>query len=125
MVETRAAEISTYQEGIVLIRIRDGARLEADEALEIVEATTGMVGREQHGNLVDARGMLYISREARQVLARQDRTSLCGVAILVASTLQRTMANLYLGVARPAVPTRMFGNEHEAVAWLRGLQQRA
>jgi hypothetical protein len=42
------------------------------------------------------------------------------MAMLVrASPLGRTMGNVYLKIARPAIPTKLFTQESKALAWLR------
>jgi hypothetical protein len=40
------------------------------------------------------------------------------------SPLGRTMGNVYLKIARPGIPTRIFGREPEAVAWLREIERK-
>ena len=40
------------------------------------------------------------------------------LAVLVASPVSRMIGNMFLGLAKPPYPTRLFTDEGEAVAWL-------
>jgi len=42
------------------------------------------------------------------------------LAVLVASPVSRMIGNMFLGLAKPPYPTRLFTAEGEAVAWLLG-----
>jgi hypothetical protein len=39
-------------------------------------------------------------------------------AILIDSSVSRVVGNFFLGINKPAVPTKLFTNEKEAVKWL-------
>ncbi|MFC1642190.1 hypothetical protein ACFL5O_05800 [Myxococcota bacterium] len=121
---TTTAEILPNGDGIVLIRFREGIAVDTLEAREIVAATQRVAGTTAHGNLVDARTLTHISKGACEVFACQNRRSVSGVAVLAGSSLQRTMANLYLSVARPKIPTRRFTTERAAADWLHAQNQR-
>ena len=60
-----------------------------------------------------------MSKETRDVFARQERSSVSAIALLLESSLQRTLGNLYLNVSHPTIPTRIFTDERLAVLWLR------
>lgn len=106
------------------IRFRSGIGVEPDHAEQIIQAAKRVASGARHGNLVDARELTYMSSEARQVFARQDATNVSGIAVLVRSSLQRTMGNVYLSVARPRLRTRLFSDESEATAWLQEQNRR-
>jgi len=40
--------------------------------------------------------------------------------LIEATPFGRMMGNVYLRVARPGVPTRLFGDERLALGWLKG-----
>jgi hypothetical protein len=119
MVQLEAAEVSRHSPGIVLIRFRPNVGVEAHHVPDIVKSVGAASNGNLHGNLVDATHLMFMSSEARQAFGAQSPDSLSGTAIVVTSALQRTMGNLYLSVARPQNPTRIFSSEPDAVAWLR------
>jgi hypothetical protein len=117
-IRTEAAEVSLQDAGILVIRFQDGVGLEPSHVPGVVAAARRLAGSQVHGNLVDIRGLLYIEQEAREAFAAQSSPCLSGIAILLSSGLHRTLANLYLSVSRPRIPTRMFTSRDEAVRWL-------
>ncbi len=121
---TDAAEIMLHEPGILRITFRPGIGLEPRHVPAIVTAARQVAGSSVHGNLVDVRGLLYIEQEARQAFAVERSPNLTAIAILLESQLHRTLANVYLAVSRPDVPTKMFSRASEAVAWLRTMNEK-
>jgi hypothetical protein len=66
--------------------------------------------------LVDLRETRSVSREARETF-RQSRVP-SRIAMYVESSLSRTIANFFIGVTRPEVPTKVFTDLDDAQAWL-------
>ncbi len=118
MILVEGAEIFRHSEGIVQIRFRPQVGIELNHAEEIIQAVLEVAGGKRHGNLVDATRLMFMSTEARQRFGRQSPHTLTGTAIVVRSTLQRTLGNLYLTVSRPANPTKLFATLSDGVSWL-------
>jgi len=68
--------------------------------------------------LVDIREAGPIDRPARELFSRAGGPC-SSVALLAGSAVTRMAANIFLGFNRPAIPTKMFTSEAEAVDWLR------
>jgi hypothetical protein len=124
MSETSAATVSLYEPGIVFIRFREGVDVEPHHAEEIVAAAAQVANGQRHGNIVDVRKLRYMSKQSRDVFARQQRSTVSAVAVVVDSSLQSALGNLYLNVSRPRICTRLFSDEHHAVVWLRQQNER-
>jgi hypothetical protein len=60
-----------------------------------------------------------MDRDARAHFASPDRGLVSAVALWVQSPLSVMLANFFLGVTRPPVPTHLFTDEVKAVAWLK------
>jgi len=121
MPTTKTARIGLDDEGLVIVRINDGAR----QSLQDAKENLAMAVSETHGArrplLVDIRLSLPLEADARHHYSGQtlvDRFS--ALALLVeASPFGRMMGNVYLRVARPGIPTRLFSDEAQAMEWLR------
>ncbi len=124
-VRVEAAEVSNYSEGIVLVRFLPNVGLELSHAEEIIAAVLRVAEDKLHGNLVDARELLFMTNEARARFGRQSPPTLSATAILVGSSVQRTLGNIYLSVARPTNPTKLFSETRDAVSYLREQNERA
>jgi anti-anti-sigma regulatory factor len=115
---TSTAELALVTESVLRVRFRPGVSVDAAAAQEIAELGLRMVAGRAHAVLVDARQLAFIDQRARDVLAGQSDPSLVAVALVVESTLQRTMGNIYLAVSRPRRVTRLFTLEGAALRWL-------
>jgi len=69
--------------------------------------------------LVDMTGIKSTTREARHYMATIGTTQVIAAALITGSTLNRALANLFLTVNKPQVPTRLFTNPEKAKQWLR------
>lgn len=66
--------------------------------------------------LIVISGIASLSREARAVFGRSRSAS--AIALVGSSAVDRVLANFLLGGQPPPCPTRYFGDEDTAVAWL-------
>jgi hypothetical protein len=70
-------------------------------------------------NLIDIRDMLFVDSKTREYAAAQYRPHVAGTAILMDSKFTSYFANIFLKFNKPKVPTRLFTEEHAAIAWLK------
>lgn len=69
--------------------------------------------------LSDIRKIKHVDKEARAFLAKSESTVLISAgAFLVNNQLQKVMGNFFILIDKPEIPTRLFTNEAEALAWL-------
>jgi hypothetical protein len=65
------------------------------------------------------RGIRSQTRAARQHFAGAEAQKVTlAVALLIGSPVSRVLANFYLGIRPPQIPTVLFTEESEAIAWL-------
>lgn len=101
-----------------LVRIDWAPHAEIDEidAQAACDATETVTGGRALPLLVDGRSIRSLSRQGREVFRAFQRGP---VASIVGSPLSRTVGNFYVALSRPEHPVKLFGDEAEAVAWLR------
>ena len=117
--ETRTC-VFTFAD-IILARYRAGA----EETLDDARANVALCLRRNAGGrrplLVDLRQVKTQTAEARAYLAGAEGLRVSqAVGLLIGSPVSRVVGNLYLGLNKPTIPTRLFTSEEEAQAWLRG-----
>jgi hypothetical protein len=105
---------------IVTIRILPQVIQSLDDARENIEECIRAAGQRSR-LLIDIRNAEILSAEVRHYYSGEQLTQwFSALALLVeGSPLGRVMGNLYLRIARPGVPTRVFSNERDALTWLR------
>lgn len=122
--QTRTSKVWLGEDGIVrLISLPVKAISLADAEnnwAAVAEAGQG-VARPILGDIREVRG---ISREARKFYASDDTARIVSaIALQVDSPISRMIGNLFLGFNKPPAPVRLFGNNDEAIAWLKGFLQ--
>ncbi|UCH13564.1 MAG: hypothetical protein JSV22_10670 [Bacteroidales bacterium] len=113
------ATINFEEENILIIKILPNASIDLDTAKAIVEAAEEIAGSSMHGNIVDIREMVFMSRDARQFFADQTKSNVIAIAILMKSIFHNALVNLYLDISRPGIPTKAFEKDIDAIDWLR------
>jgi len=118
--DTQTAVIHLSVDGLVIVRIRDGAYQSLDEAkVNLATAVAATAGR-RRPLLVDIRTAQPLDAEARHLYSGQTLVDgFLALALLVdSSPFGRMMGNVYLRIARPGIPTQLFTDEPRAVEWL-------
>jgi hypothetical protein len=120
MAETATAHI-TLDDGIMHVRIRDGAHQRPSDARENLSVALSQTQGVRRPMLVDITRSQPLEAETRHVYSGHSFVEgFTALALLIeASPLGRMMGNVYLRVARPGIPTELFTSEASAVAWLR------
>ena len=122
MRETNTAVIELEPEGILVVRIRNGAQQLLADAEQNLGAALIERGGKRRPMLIDIRGAVPLDAEVRHYYSGQVLVSgFTALALLVdASPLGRMMGNVYFRVARLDIPISLFVDEARAVGWLKG-----
>jgi hypothetical protein len=125
MPETRTARIALNEHGVVSVRINDGALQSLADADENLAAAVAETGGRRRPLLIDIRRARPLDADARHHYSGQTLVdAFLALALLVeASPFGRMFGNVYLRIAKPGVPTRLFSDETEAAEWLNGYRQ--
>lgn len=125
MPETKTASIGLNGEGLLIVRINDGAYQTLDDAKENLAVAVSETAGKRRPLLIDIRSAKPLDADARHHysgLTLVERFS--ALALLIdASPFGRMMGNVYLRVARPGIPTQLFADEPRAVNWLKDHRQ--
>src|SRR5262249_32638502 len=97
-----------------------GAAQTLDDARENLAASVAATGGRRRPLLVDISRCLPLEPEVRHYYTGKllvDSFSAIGL-LIEASPFGRMMGNVYLRVARPGIPTKLFADEPSAFDWL-------
>src|SRR5262245_7448548 len=120
MPETRTARIALSEEGLLIVRIKDGAYQSLSEAKENLALAVAETQGRRRPLLIDIRTSQPLEADARHHYSGQtlvERFSALSLRIDV-SPFGRMMGNVYLRIARPGIPTQLFSDEERALEWL-------
>lgn len=121
-IETSTGCIWLRDDGVLEILYEDGAHLTLEDSKLYVEAMGQLIpGGRPAPLLVDFGGLVSQTSEGRAYFAQSEdaRRVASKVALLTKSLVSRVLANSYLAIKRPNIPTRLFTSRDEAIAWLR------
>lgn len=107
------------EDGIARTKVKQGAEVIVEFARENSDAVNSFYKDKKFPLLIDSRGIKSMTREARNQFSTKGReTNTKAFAILIDSPLSKVIGNFFMGINKPAVPTRLFDNEAEAEKWL-------
>jgi hypothetical protein len=121
MADTATAHI-TLDDGVLLVRIREGAHQRPADARENLSLASSATQGVRRPLLIDITKSQPLDAETRHVYSGQPFVEgFMALALLIEDTpLGRMMGNVFLRVARPGIPTQLFTSEASAIEWLRG-----
>jgi hypothetical protein len=107
-------------DGIARTKVKPNSEISLNHAIENSKAVNSLYVDKKFPILIDSRGIRSMTRDAREFFSTRGRdTNTCAFGIIIKSPLSRAVGNFFLGINKPAVPTRLFDNEENALEWLR------
>jgi hypothetical protein len=117
--QTRTAQVETTPDGIVITRILPDIEQRVSDAVENIAVSAEACGGRRAPIIVDLRRARTLDAETRHYYSGKKLTeSFTAIALLVpAGAFGRMLGNLYLRVASPGVPAKLFDSETAALEW--------
>lgn len=103
-------------DGIIHVIWKPRGIIEAEDALAALAAVNEVCGDSEHPMLVNMAMTESVSRDARSIFATPCAAS--RIALLGSSPVDRLIATFFLGLHKPACPSRFFMSRDEAMRWL-------
>ena len=105
-------------DGIARTKVKPGAEIELKHAKENSLAVNNFDSPASYPIIVDTTNIKSITKEARDHFSMRGRSSkVYAIAIIRNSTIGNMVANFFIGLNKPIVPTKLFSSEEEAVLW--------
>lgn len=112
------------EDGIARTKVKPGSEVKLEHAQENSITVNSFYIDRKYPLLIDARGIRSITRDARNFFTTNGRqTNTLGFAIIIDSSVSKVVGNFFLGINKPAVPTKLFLDESNAVDWLSKLKE--
>ena len=108
------------EDGIARTQVKPNSEITLNHAVENSKAVNSLFFDKKFPILIDSRGIRSMTRDAREYFSTRGRdTNTCAFGIVIKSPLSRAVGNFFLGINKPAVPSRLFDNEDNAIEWLK------
>lgn len=124
-IPSNAIEVTCFytwmgEDGIARTKIKPGSEVLLQHAKENTAAVNSLYHGKKFPLLIDSRGIKSMTKDARNQFSTKNReTYATAFAIIIDSMLSRVIGNFFIGINKPAVPTRLFENERDAEIWLK------
>lgn len=113
------SEIFLRSDGIVQINVFNNTDFEAKECAEVTGAYDQLLEPKKYPLLHIVGEYVAFSKSAREYSASDEGLKYSKAeAYVITSLSHKILANFYLKINQPSVPTKFFGTEKEAVEWL-------
>jgi hypothetical protein len=123
-INTRTARIEVLEDRIVVAHVADLVQT-VEDARENLEVVSRLAAPDCKPFLADIRLAKPLMPEVRRVYMGERLGAFAAMGMLVRATpLGRTMGNIYLKIARPAIPSKLFTEESKALSWLRAAKKK-
>ena len=118
--EVTTSHLTLTDDGIFRVILKEGSFETLQTAEENGQALMELKGdRPPLPILIDFSLGAGQDQAARKYYAEQSRNWCSRAAILVGSPVSRVMGNIYMGLNKPNVPTKLFTDEQTALIWLK------
>ncbi len=105
--------------GILYCKFAHDLHVSLDVARACVELRIFFSKSKSYPLLIDMRGIKSTTRESRKYMATVGSTLVTAGALITGSRFNTTIANIFLTIDKPPVPTKLFTSEEKARQWLK------
>jgi len=122
--DTAIAELFVEND-ILFMRAKQDADFDLAATIELVSIRKELKRDKKMKVLMDTRNMFQVSKESREYGAKKEVSGLSSaMAILAGKSLTATLiGNFFIRYNKPAVPTKMFKKEENALKWLNSFNE--
>jgi hypothetical protein len=107
-------------EGILFFEYKPNTTIDLEVARRVVADRVAFQNERQLPVFCDMRGIISTDKAGRDYLAKSGSLLAKAVALIVSEKVSMTLSAFYLEINKPSVPTQIFTDEQEALAYLRG-----
>lgn len=124
IVKTSVADVWINDDGILYVKIFEGAEISDDDARELFDAYEKLVCRKNKVlQILDARVDCTITPEGRQVSLKYSKDFLIASAVISSSLAIKLIVNFFNNFLKYDVPLKIFSTEEEGLKWLSGFRK--
>jgi hypothetical protein len=117
--------VSLIENNIIHIHLKSNQEIELTDAQEVLEAMGVLSEGKKLPVFIDVREFVNIDDNVRSFSASKGgNIYTVADAIAVDNIAQKLLANFYLKNDDPKVPTKIFTNKNDALAWLREFKKK-
>lgn len=106
-------------DGILIAECLNNTLLDLDKAREIVANRLKLQAGKSYPVIIHMNGLFSDSKSVRMFMATEGAEGISMGAFVVKKRYEEVLVNLFLAIDAPKVPTGIFNNEPDAIAWIK------
>jgi hypothetical protein len=111
--------VTLWIEDGIIISVFANVEVDIRVARHAIEKRMELTLGQTYPALADMRAIQGMDKEAREYFATEGCKHLSARAIITGNVLTRTLAEVFMMINRPCIPTRLFSDYPEAKLWLK------
>ena len=111
--------VTLWIEDGIIMSVFGNVHVDLKVARHAIEKRMELTQGQVYPALADMRAIKDMDREAREYFATEGVWELSARAIITGNILTRTIAEVFMMINRPPIPTRLFSEYAEAKQWLK------
>lgn len=113
------SEVFLREDGIVQINVKENVEIGEKQCRELISVYENILENKKYPLLHMVGNYVTMDKEAREFSSSEEGLKFSKAeAYVIHSLPHKILANFYVKVNKPLVPTKFFGTKQEAVAWL-------
>lgn len=108
---------------ILIAECRENIHLNMDIARQIVADRLKLQAGKSYPVVIHMNGLISDSKSVRMFMAAEGAEGISMGAFVVKKRYEEILVNLFLAIDAPKVPTSVFSNEQDAIAWIKEMQR--
>lgn len=106
-------------DGILIAECLRNTHLDLDKARKVVADRLKLQAGKSYPVIIHMHGLLSDSKSVRMFMATEGAEGISMGAFVVKKRYEEVLVNLFLAIDAPKVPTGIFNNEPDAIAWIK------
>ncbi len=122
---TKTVRLRLLSSGIVHYTYLPNSEVDESEHQSNHNALIDLVGRDKkYPLLIDSDVFINVTPEARKLVRKLESiVPISARAMVITSLGQRILASFYIKINKPIVPTKIFNNYADGIAWLKEIEE--
>lgn len=109
-------------DGILIAECRENIHLNMEMAKKIVADRLTLQAGKSYPVVIHMNGLISNSKSVRMFMAAKGSEGISMGAFIVKKRYEEVLVNLFLAIDSPKVPTGIFKNEPDAIAWIKRMK---
>jgi hypothetical protein len=117
-VKSPIGEMVLHDDGVIIHTLEEGALVDAQVAVQVLEATSALAAGRPVAVVVDLRAVAFADRRSRDLFARDPSGGVeIATALVAGKRIADFLAAQFVNKAKPDRPTEVFSDVDDAATW--------